>query len=1096
MEIHLRQSLFFIEPRSSKSMRSNELPLRLALAIIIAIIGVALFGVHAADSARQTQDRIQRHRNLGKAIYETPTADMLAAAEEFRKALQLAPNSVADRLNMGLALLRAGKLDEGIAELDHAQKLDPSIPHTWFNLGLAFRKRGRIKEGIRQLEEFVRLVPDDAIGQHNLGLLYNLDDRPDQALRQFETARRLDPRLVAPYFQIYTLHRLAERKAESEEALQAFRRAKQRQEELGEADDVEWNAYAEIYEVIEPPLDEVPPTRIAFREVRLRGKLDPARAALVVLDADGDNGPDLMAWSRTGVQLYRNGSEPVAKSGLENVKDIIGIEPGDFDNDGLADLCLLHAGGAALYRNEKGVFQKAPASLPDRQFEVAAWLDYDHDGDLDLLLFGEKPALLRNQGAGGFADRSADFPFVAGRAVAAAVIRTVSDTKALDLAVSYAGRAAVLYRDRLRGRYEPETVGAIPAYARSLKAFDVNNDGWLDLALTTGESAGVAINRRGTLRSPAINGRGGTALTFADLTNRGRADLVSGATVLRINKAGNLDAVPAPAALSSAIAWAAADFDRDGKVDLAKAGSDGTVRLLLNQTAAKGQWISVALEGVKTAKLAPGAEVEVKAGASYQKRLYEGVPLLFGLGPFREVDTVRITWPNGNIQNETRQAAGRRASYKEAPRLSGSCPIVFTWNGREFQFITDVLGVAPLGASSGDGGFFPVDHDEYVQIPAGALVPNLKGQYEIRITEELKEVSYLDKVQLIAVDHPAHTEIFTNDKFKSPPFPAFRLFGVRNRRYPVHATDHRGRDTLPQVLRRDRRYPDDFRRNHSGIAELHTLDLDFGRDAASANRAVLVLHGWTDWADGSTFLRASQEPGGGLVLPYLQVKDANGAWRTVIEDMGIPAGKPKTIAVDLTGKFLSPSREVRLVTNLCLYWDEIFLSEDTAAPEVRLTPLNAATADLRFRGFSRPLIHPERKQPEAFDYGTVSAVSIWNPTPGLYTRYGEVAELAHGVDDRYIIMGSGDELRLLFDGSRLPPVRPGWTRDFLFMVDGWAKDGDANTAFGGSVEPLPFHAMSRYPFPATEAPPQSAAHKAYRDGYNTRRPARLVPRLR
>jgi hypothetical protein len=85
------------------------------------------------------------------------------------------------------------------------------------------------------------------------------------------------------------------------------------------------------------------------------------------------------------------------------------------------------------------------------------------------------------------------------------------------------------------------------------------------------------------------------------------------------------------------------------------------------------------------------------------------------------VDTVRITWPNGLIQNETGLAVNRVAAIKEAPRLSGSCPMIFTWNGERFQFITDVLGVAPLGASSGDGQYFPVDHDEYVSIPGEAL---------------------------------------------------------------------------------------------------------------------------------------------------------------------------------------------------------------------------------------------------------------------------------------------------------------------------------------------------------------------------------------
>ena len=383
--------------------------------------------------------------------------------------------------------------------------------------------------------------------------------------------------------------------------------------------------------------------------------------------------------------------------------------------------------------------------------------------------------------------------------------------------------------------------------------------------------------------------------------------------------------------MPAAVTWAHADFDGDGRDDLAAVAPDGSIHLLLNRTAAANQWLRVSLTGVKNLKMANGTEVEVKAGAHYQKQTYEGVPLLFGLGMNRSVDTVRISWANGLIQNQPNEAVAHATVIKEAPRLSGSCPMIFTWNGSEFQFITDVLGVAPLGASSGDGHYFPVDHQEYVQIPAEALRP-ANGQYEVRITEELHEVSYLDQVRLIALDHPRAVEIFTNEKFKSPPFPDFRLFGVSRRIAPVAAHDDQDRDVLASVLRRDGAYAAGFRHDYAGVAEPHSLTLDFGAHAAPDNRAVLLLNGWVDWADGSTFLGASQgATSGGLVFPYLQVKDEAGNWKTVIQDMGIPAGKPKTIAVDLAGKFLSSSREVRIVTNLCVYWDEIFLSEETAS---------------------------------------------------------------------------------------------------------------------------------------------------------------------
>ena len=180
-----------------------------------------------------------------------------------------------------------------------------------------------------------------------------------------------------------------------------------------------------------------------------------------------------------------------------------------------------------------------------------------------------------------------------------------------------------------------------------------------------------------------------------------------------------------------------------------------------------GKWIRVTLSGVKNLKLGYDAEVEVKAGASYQKKIYRGVPLNFDLSGRLAADTVRITWPNGLIQNETKQLANRAYEYKEKERLSGSCPMIWTWDGKQFQFISDVLGIAPLGASSGDGQYFPVDHDEYIQIP-GESLQAVDGKYEIRVTEELSEVSYLDQIQLLALDHPAGTEFLQTKSGRDP----------------------------------------------------------------------------------------------------------------------------------------------------------------------------------------------------------------------------------------------------------------------------------------------------------------------------------------
>jgi hypothetical protein len=1062
-------------------------------AAALAAVACAFLLLAPLIQGQTDQERLWRYRNLGKSLFETP-ATVSQAPAEFKRALVLAPNSFRDRLNFGLALLRAGEIEQAIPELQRAQKQDPQSPYTWFNLGIAFKRQGRTEDAMREFERMVQLAPDEPVSHYNLGLLDSTAGRQQEALQQFETAARLDPKLVAPRFRIYNYYRLNGDQANAEKALAAFQDAKQRQQDAGDSEDMDWSYYAELYD----PIAALPAGRgaqaadVKFEDRKLAGAADAPSAGSLVLDADGDGRPDLLVWSSRGILLFHNGSEPVAASGLADLRGVISVAAGDFDNDGLPDLCVVTEAGALLYRNAGGHFERSAVKLPEGRFQRAVWLDFDHDYDLDLLLLGAAPALLRNEGNSRFEDYTAHFPFAAGQPVDAVAFRVTPDTKEIDLAVSYADRKGVLYRDRLRGVYEATDLDAIPPQSSGLRAIDFDNDGWIDLAAMAPREVLLARNNKGKFaaQDTAVSG----PFTFSDLENCGFADLVAAGQVYRNLGLARLAKPVSPAGLVSGAGWAEADFDADGRIDLAAVAPDGGIHLLLNRTATKYQWLEIGLTGVKNLKTAPGTEVEVKAGNLYRKQMYNGVPLVFGLGLHARVDTIRASWANGMIQNQTNEAAGRIVSIKEAPRLSGSCPMIFTWNGRGFEFITDVLGVAPLGTSSGDGEYFPVDHDEYVRIPGEALAP-VDGQYEVRITEELHEVSYLDQVRLLAVDHPTETEIFTNEKFKSPPFPEFRLFGVSRRIFPVAARDGRGRDVLSSILRRDRVYAGGFRHDSAGVADPHSLTLDFGPNAAPGNRAVLLLDGWVDWADGSTFYGASQEANGGLMFPYLQVKDAAGNWKTVVEDMGIPAGKPKTMAVDLTGKFLSASREVRIVTNLCVYWDQIFLSEEPEAPRVRLTPIDAGTADVRLRGFSRPVIDARREQPESFEYARWTPQATWNQTPGLYTRYGDVRELVLAADDRFVIMGAGDELRLHFPAGALPPLRTGERRDFLLLVDGWAKDADANTAYSQTVEPLPFHAMSRYPYPAAEHYPGDAAHRAYEKVYNTRPAIRFVPPL-
>jgi hypothetical protein len=195
--------------------------------------------------------------------------------------------------------------------------------------------------------------------------------------------------------------------------------------------------------------------------------------------------------------------------------------------------------------------------------------------------------------------------------------------------------------------------------------------------------------------------------------------------------------------------------------------------------------------------------------------------------------------------------------------------------------------------------------------------------------------------------------------------------------------------------------------------------------------------------------------------------------------------------------------ELRIVTSACVYWDEVFLGSSAAeprsegdSPAIRLAEAPQLGADLHFRGFSRPVIHPERKQPERFVYADRLPIVQWNQTPGLYTRYGAVTELMATVDDRFVVMGSGDELRLRFDAAAVGPVPEGWRRDFLLVVDGWAKDGDANTAHSQTVGPLPFHGMDQYPYQAPFVYPDGEEHRRYREEWLTREAIRVHQPLR
>ncbi len=417
------------------------------------------------------------------------------------------------------------------------------------------------------------------------------------------------------------------------------------------------------------------------------------------------------------------------------------------------------------------------------------------------------------------------------------------------------------------------------------------------------------------------------------------------------------------------------------------------------------------------------------------------------------------------------------------------------WDGERFSFLTDLmwrsaLGM-PLGIMARGAAMYapPGASQEYVRIPGEMLQPR-GGRYTLQVTEELWETAYFDEVKLLVVDHPDSVDVLVDERFVPPAPTSLQLYHVAEKRVPVAATDHRGNDVLAAIRAEDDRYLADLTPDrYQGLTELHDLILDLG-DVASSERVVLFLRGWIFPTDASINVAVAQSNATRVVPPYLQVKDAAGEWQTVIGELGFPAGKNKLVVADLTGKFLSDDARVRIRTNMEVYWDHVFFS--TRAPEVPvgITTLEPVAADLHARGFSRPYRKGGRYGPHWFDYDDVSTESPWQTIVGRFTRFGDVLPLLEGADDRYVIMAPGDEVTLEFDASAAPELPPGWSRDFLIYTNGWIKDADLNTATGSTVEPLPFHGMSRYPYGADEAFPDDPERSQYLRVYNTRQVSR------
>jgi tetratricopeptide (TPR) repeat protein len=1250
------------------------------ISVALAGVLLAAFGLFATEpqtSPKSNPAEAARLNNLGAAYMNQQLFEK--ALKSFQQAAELDPKLTMARLNEGIAQLNLQKIDEAKAALEDALKQDPKDPNAWYNVGLLAKNTGDAQAAIEAFHHVVELDPNDADSWYFLGTSYVQAKQFSQAIDAFHHALQLNPLHASAEFGLSRAYQQSGEVDHARENLKKFQYITQNKlgapMSLAYGEQGQYSRAVES-----PQQQLKPPSQIKVRfvdvtkEAGIISKHPPKQgdfsddlgSGACFFDYDNDGNIDLLLMNDGpdgGTVLYHNLGEGKFEDATEKLLTWtiptsnsgqfqgVGCATGDYDNDGFADVAYTFPTGSQLLHNEKdgtfdlrfslehglrdgaavqGISHKKDREIASRGPVVGGvpgpiytfrpmsvtFIDYDHDGDLDLYItqptiLKKKPessdgmcppcrslwpnpdltassnVLWRNNGDGTFTNVTDTTGLSGSFRDTAAIGTDFNNDRAVDLLIT-GGKTPKLFENPREGKFldRSDLTSAMPSFTNGVVVLDFDHDGWMDYAFSQMGTPGLTLWRNNHGKSfeqvklPETNWVGAYGVAAFDYDNDGWVDLVAvGETkegkgeikLFRNLGADGFKDVTADVGLDKIHlegprAIITGDYDNDGATDLLITQNHGPAVLLRNEGGNQNRWLRLSLNGLADNKSAIGTKVEVFAGGNRQKfeiagsngYLGQNSPYLtVGLGDAKEADIVRMLWPTGVLQDEINVAGDRQQNFTEMDRRGSSCPTLFVWNGERYEFVADMLGAGVVGHWVGPGQRDVPRPVEWVKIDRG-MIRERKGSQtachpersegpmpspasckgpapqkgaaqdedaseganntlSFRFMEPLEEAVYLDQVRLLAVDHPAGTDVYPNEYFASnPPYPEFKVVISKDAHPPAGAWDDHGHDVLPDL--REHRYFGDFTLTQfQGFAKPHSLTLDLGQ-AYRAGPLWLLMHGEVEYFSANSMYAASQA-GIQAISPYVEAlvqdKEGHEQWKRVVDDMGFPAGGPRTMTADLTDKLPAGTRKIRITTNLQVYWDSILIDRteqvapafgrlsrgrlvpaassatDPALPpgrrryDLRTTAIPLVHANLDFHGYPLKIEGTPPGNVE-YIYEKTSATGPYTRPAGSYTRYGDVLPLLTATDDRQVVFGSGDEVRLDFDSSRLPPLPQGWVRDYFFAANGYEKDMDFYAAEGNYVAPLPFLSMSGYPYVPKQSFPLDDAHVNYLLEYNTR----------